>query len=74
MEDDFDYAEEFKSIDYDALKQDLNDLMTDSPDCGLQILVTMVLSLFVWPGMLPVLIALPMAAVAGNWCPAFCPT
>jgi catalase-peroxidase len=32
MEDDFDYREEFKSIDYDALKKDLNDLMTDSQD------------------------------------------
>lgn len=28
----FDYAEEFQSLDYDALKQDLNDLMTDSQD------------------------------------------
>ena len=32
MEEDFDYAEEFKSIDYDALKKDLNDLMTDSQE------------------------------------------
>ncbi|WP_027963716.1 catalase/peroxidase HPI [Halalkalibacillus halophilus] len=29
---DFDYAEEFKKLDYDALKQDLHDLMTDSQD------------------------------------------
>ncbi|PSL45149.1 catalase-peroxidase [Salsuginibacillus halophilus] len=28
--DDFNYAEEFQKIDYDALKQDLRDLMTDS--------------------------------------------
>jgi len=30
MDKDFDYREEFKKIDYDALKKDLNDLMTDS--------------------------------------------
>ncbi|KAG9245364.1 bifunctional catalase/peroxidase [Calycina marina] len=29
---DFDYAAAFKSLDYDALKKDLNDLMTDSQD------------------------------------------
>ncbi|MDA9292987.1 catalase/peroxidase HPI [bacterium] len=29
---DFDYAEEFKQLDYDALKQDLTALMTDSQD------------------------------------------
>ncbi len=32
MGEDFDYAEAFKSIDYMALKKDLNDLMTDSQD------------------------------------------
>lgn len=32
MEADFDYAEEFKSLDYDALKQDLRDVMTNSQD------------------------------------------
>ncbi|RFB11397.1 catalase/peroxidase HPI [Bacillus sp. HNG] len=32
MDEDFDYAEEFKKLDYDALKQDLRDLMTDSQD------------------------------------------
>ena len=32
MDKDFDYAKEFKSIDYDALKKDLTDLMTDSKD------------------------------------------
>ncbi|MEA1880850.1 MAG: catalase/peroxidase HPI [Candidatus Marinimicrobia bacterium] len=32
MEEDFDYREEFKKLDYDALKKDLNDLMTDSQD------------------------------------------
>ncbi|MGN6375182.1 MAG: catalase/peroxidase HPI [Sphingomonas sp.] len=30
MGDDFDYAEAFKSLDYDAVKQDLRALMTDS--------------------------------------------
>ncbi|RKP47881.1 catalase/peroxidase HPI [Cohnella endophytica] len=30
--DDFDYAEEFGKLDYQALKQDLRDLMTDSQD------------------------------------------
>lgn len=32
MDPDFDYAEAFKTLDYDALKKDLNDLMTDSQD------------------------------------------
>ncbi len=32
MGDDFNYAEEFKTLDYAALKQDLLDLMTDSQD------------------------------------------
>ena len=32
MDEDFNYAEEFKKIDYDALKKDLTDLMTDSKD------------------------------------------
>ncbi|WP_134704557.1 catalase/peroxidase HPI [Ammoniphilus sp. YIM 78166] len=32
MGEDFDYAEEFKKLDYEALKQDLHNLMTDSQD------------------------------------------
>jgi len=32
MGEDYDYAEEFKSLDLDALKKDLFDLMTDSQD------------------------------------------
>ena len=32
MDDDFDYAEEFKSLDLAAVKKDLTDLMTDSQD------------------------------------------
>lgn len=32
MGEDFDYAEEFKKLDYKALKKDLHDLMTDSQD------------------------------------------
>ena len=32
MDSDFDYAEAFNSLDYDALKQDLHALMTDSQD------------------------------------------
>jgi catalase-peroxidase len=32
MDGDFDYAEEFKKLDYDSLKKDLNDLMMDSQD------------------------------------------
>ncbi|MFS0823214.1 catalase/peroxidase HPI [Bacillus sp. 1P02SD] len=32
MDEDFDYVEEFKKLDYDALKQDLRNLMTDSQD------------------------------------------
>ena len=32
MDEGFDYREEFKKLDYQALKKDLNDLMTDSQD------------------------------------------
>ncbi|MGA7279320.1 MAG: catalase-peroxidase, partial [Desulfocapsaceae bacterium] len=32
MGEDFDYAEEFKSLDLAAVKKDLSDLMTDSQD------------------------------------------
>jgi catalase-peroxidase len=32
MGEDFNYAEEFKSLDLEAVKQDLHDLMTDSQD------------------------------------------
>lgn len=32
MDSDFNYAEEFKNLDYDALKKDLTALMTDSQD------------------------------------------
>lgn len=32
MGEEFDYAEEFKKLDYQALKKDLHDLMTDSQD------------------------------------------
>ena len=32
MDEDFDYAEEFKKLDFNALKKDLNDLMTDSQE------------------------------------------
>jgi catalase-peroxidase len=32
MDPNFNYREEFKKLDYSALKQDLNDLMTDSQD------------------------------------------
>lgn len=32
MGDDFDYAEEFKKLDIDALKKDINELMTSSQD------------------------------------------
>jgi catalase-peroxidase len=32
MDKEFNYAKEFKSLDYEALKQDLAKLMTDSQD------------------------------------------
>jgi len=32
MDEGFEYAEEFKKLDYEALKKDLHDLMTDSQD------------------------------------------
>ena len=45
MDEGFDYSEEFKKLDYAALKEDLNALMTDSQDWGRQITVTTVHSL-----------------------------
>ena len=33
MGDDFDYAAAFKTLNLEAVKQDLRDLMTDSQDC-----------------------------------------
>ncbi len=45
MDENFDYKEEFQNLDYDALKKDLNDLMTDSQDWGQLITDTMVLFL-----------------------------
>lgn len=32
LDESFDYAAAFKSLDYDALKKDLNNLMTDSQE------------------------------------------
>ena len=32
MDEDFNYAEEFKSLDFEALKKDLHELMTNSQD------------------------------------------
>ena len=32
MNEDFDYSKEFKQLDYEALKNDLNNLMTDSQE------------------------------------------
>ncbi|MFH5833948.1 catalase/peroxidase HPI [Halalkalibaculum sp. DA384] len=32
MDEDFDYAKEFQKLDFEAVKQDLHDLMTDSKD------------------------------------------
>ena len=32
MGEDFNYAEEFKKLDFAALKKDLTDMMTDSQD------------------------------------------
>ena len=43
MGTDFNYREEFKKLDYFALKKDLTDLMTTLKIGGLQIMVTMVL-------------------------------
>ena len=47
MEAGFNYREEFKKLDYAALKQDLHNLMTDSQIGGQLIMVIMVVSLFV---------------------------
>ena len=53
MDKDFDYAKEFKSLDFKALKQDLHKLMTDSQDGGRQILVITVRYLYAWHGTVP---------------------
>ena len=50
MGGDFNYAEAFKSLDLEALKNDLKALMTDSQPCGQRTMVTMARSSFVWRG------------------------
>ena len=39
MDEDFNYAEEFKKLDLEAVKKDLYALMTDSQDCTAQALI-----------------------------------
>ena len=43
MGEDFDYSQAFNSINYNELKQDVVNLMTDSQDWGQQIMVITVL-------------------------------
>lgn len=62
--EDFDYAEEFKKLDYQALKKDLLNLMTDSQDWCLPTTVITAHSLFVCHGIQLVLTAWEMAAEA----------
>jgi len=61
----FNYAEEFKSLDYTGLKKDLAALMTDSQDWWPQrTSVTTVRCLFAWRGTAPERIASVMAVEA----------
>ena len=50
MDKDFDYAKEFKSLDFDALRTDLVKLMTSSQDCGPRTMAITVRSSFAWHG------------------------
>ncbi len=50
MGEDFDYAEAFKSLDLEAVKQDLHALMTDSQDWWRPISGIMAPCLSVWLG------------------------
>lgn len=65
MGEDFDYAAEFKTLDLEAVKQDLRDLMTDSQEWWPADFGHYVLSSFVWLGTVQVLTVLVMA-VAGQ--------
>jgi len=56
MDTDFNYAEEFKSLDLDKVKKDLFALMTDSQDWWPADYGHYGHFLFVWPGIVPVLI------------------
>lgn len=53
--EDFDYAEAFKTIDQDKLKEEIEAVMTSSQDWWRLTMVTMVRSSFAWPGTVPVL-------------------
>jgi len=56
MSENFNYAEEFKSLDYNALKKDLAALMTTRRTGGPPTSGTTVRFSFAWPGTAPVLI------------------
>jgi len=60
--EEFNYAEEFKSLDLNAVIHDLRTLMTSRG--GLRTTATTGLSSFVWRGTAPAPIALPMGAAA----------
>ena len=47
---DFNYAEEFEKLDLDAVKRDLEILMTSSQDWCRQTMAIMAHCLFAWPG------------------------
>ena len=50
MDEDFDYAAAFNSLDHEALKADIMAVMTDSSRGGQRIMGTMARSLSAWPG------------------------
>ncbi len=74
MGEEFNYAEEFKTLDLKAVKKDIFDLMTNRRIGGRQIMVIMDLSLSVWPGIVRVLTVLQMdAEAAGTGTQRFAP-
>ncbi len=62
MGETFDYHTAFSSLDYKALKADIQKVLTDSKDWWLQILEITDLCLFVWLGIVQELIGQAMVA------------
>ena len=64
MDEEFNYAEEFKSLDLNAVIKDLHALMTTRRTGGRPTMATMDLSLYAWPGTVLARTASPMDAAA----------